>query len=323
MLKKVNQNLIIAIPVAMLLGFLAGIIADTAMLKPWITPLTIVMVYPMMVTLNFKKVLVGKDTKAQVLALLVNFGMIPLLAYLTGQIFFPDEPYLQLGLLIAGLVPTSGMTVSWTGFAKGNVEAATKMTIIGLLAGSLATPFYLQFLLGTVANVDFGEVLSQILTIIIAPMIAGFFTRQLLVNRYGQAAFQKEVAPKFPLVSTVGVLGIVFIAIALKAGTIMQSPELLIRIFIPVMVIYIANFAVSTLVGKKLLPRDDAIALVYGTVMRNLSIALAIAMNTFREAGAEASLVIAAAYIIQVQSAAWYVRFTDALFGPQTGIRDR
>ena len=69
------------------------------------------------------------------------------------------------------------------------------------------------------------------------------------------------------------------------------------------------------MVGKLLFSRGDAIALVYGTVMRNLSIALAIAINTFGEAGTNAALVIALAYIIQVQSAAWYVRFTDVFFG--------
>ena len=31
---------------------------------------------------------------------------------------------------MAGLVPTSGMTISWTGFAKGKVEAAVKMTLV-------------------------------------------------------------------------------------------------------------------------------------------------------------------------------------------------
>ena len=64
--------------------------------------------------------------------------------------------------------------------------------------------------------------------------------------------------------------------------------------------------------------RDDAIAMVYGSVMRNLSIALAIAINAFGEKGADAALVVAAAYIIQVQSAAWYVKLTDRVFGPAT-----
>ena len=39
--------------------------------------------------------------------------------------------------------------------------------------------------------------------------------------------------------------------------------------------------------------------------MRNLSIALALAMNAFGDAASEAALVITLVYIIQVQSAAW------------------
>jgi hypothetical protein len=71
--------------------------------------------------------------------------------------------------------------------------------------------------------------------------------------------------------------------------------------------LYVGNYLLSTVVAKLLLPRGDAIALVYGTVMRNLSIALALAMNAFGSASSDAALVITLAYIIQVQSAAWYV----------------
>ncbi len=48
---------------------------------------------------------------------------------------------MALAILLSGLVPTSGITISWTGFAKGNVAAAVKMTIIGLTLGPLAAPF--------------------------------------------------------------------------------------------------------------------------------------------------------------------------------------
>jgi len=89
----------------------------------------------------------------------------------------------------------------------------------------------------------------------------------------------------------------------------------LLLIFVPLLLLYAINYLLSTVTGKMLLPRGDAIALVYGTVMRNLSIALAVAINAFGPAGSEAALVICLAYIIQVQSAAWYVRFTPRLFG--------
>lgn len=58
-----------------------------------------------------------------------------------------------------------------------------------------------------------------------------------------------------------------------------------------------------------------------GLLMRNLSIALALAMNVFGLAGAQAALVIALAYVVQVQSAAWYVKLTKRVFrGPRTRI---
>lgn len=75
------------------------------------------------------------------------------------------------------------------------------------------------------------------------------------------------------------------------------------------------DFALSTLTAKLFFARNDGIALVYGTVIRNLSIAWAIAINAFDEAAATAALVIALACSIQLQSAAWYIQFTDRLFG--------
>lgn len=69
------------------------------------------------------------------------------------------------------------------------------------------------------------------------------------------------------------------------------------------------------MVGKVFFRRGEAIALVYGTVMRNLSICLAIAMMTYGKTDPEVAIVVALAFIIQVQSAAWYVKFSNKIFG--------
>jgi ACR3 family arsenite efflux pump ArsB len=321
-LQKLTKNLIYAIPVMMLAGFIYGLWADTSWLKAAIIPLTFLMVYPMMVTLKVRKVFEGGDAKAQVLTQLINFGLIPFLTFGVGLLFFRDRPYMALGLLLAGLVPTSGMTISWTGFAKGNMSAAVKMTVIGLIAGSLATPFYVQALMGTAIQMQLSAVFKQILFIVFLPMVLGYLTQRFLVRRYGQQKFQRDLGPKFPGLSTVGVLGIVFVALALKARTIAAAPGVLLDILVPLLLLYAFNFLLSTIIGKALLPRGDAIALVYGSVMRNLSIALAIAINAFGTQGSDAALVIAMAYIIQVQSAAWYVRFTPKVFGlPEEMVR--
>jgi len=138
-----------------------------------------------------------------------------------------------------------------------------------------------------------------------------------MIQTVGADKYNKTLKQKFPAFSTLGVLGIVFVAMALKAQDIVANPVLLLSFLLPLALLYLGNFLLSTLVGKVFFNRGDAIALVYGTVMRNLSIALAIAMTAFgNEQGSEIVLIIAMAYIIQVQAAAWYVRFTDRIFGP-------
>ena len=314
-LGKLNKNLIIAIPAMMMAGFGCGLMIDAAALKSLILPFTFLMVYPMMVTLKIRQVMAVADSKAQLLTQGINFAVIPFVAYAAGLYFFSESPYMALGLLLAALVPTSGMTISWTGFAKGNLAAAVKMTVIGLILGSLATPFYVKVLLGAQVEMNLVSIFKQIVLIVFLPMLLGYATQCCLVRKYGQEDFQKRIGPRFPGFSTIGVLGIVFIAMALKARAVAAEPEQLLKIFVPLLLLYLFNYLLSTLVGRWLLPRGDAIALVYGTVMRNLSIALAVAINAFGPAGSDAALVIAMAYIIQVQSAAWYVKFTPRIFG--------
>jgi ACR3 family arsenite efflux pump ArsB len=314
-LAGISKRLILAIPLMMAAGFAYGLIFSPAGLKALIIPFTFLMVYPMMVTLKIRTVFNGGDSKAQFITQFLNFGVIPFLAFGIGRIFFADQPYMALGLLLAGLVPTSGMTISWTGFAKGNMGAAVKMTVIGLTLGSIATPFYVEAFMGAAIDVNLMAVMKQILFIVFLPMAFGYLTQRALVRKYGQKTFQQRLAPKFPGLSTLGVLGIVFIAMALKSRTIAASPGVLLMILVPLLIMYSINYALSTLVGRKMLNRGDGVAMVYGSVMRNLSIALAIAINAFGEQGSDAALVVALAYIIQVQSAAWYVKFTDRLFG--------
>jgi arsenite transporter len=315
-----NKKLVYAIPVMIVFGYLFGKSVDGQLvkqLKNLIVPLTFLMVYPMMVTLNIQHLKDGiKNVKLQILTQFINFLIIPFLAYGLGLWFFTDNHYMALGLLLASLLPTSGMTISWTGFAKGNMGAAINMTVIGLTLGSLATPIYVKALMGAKVDMDIVLVIKQIVYIVFIPMLLGYVTRSYFIKKYGPQEFKRSWAPRFPSLSTIGVLGIVFVAIALKAEKLSQDPMILWMIFKPLLILYFLNYALGTIVGKILFQRGDAIALVYGTVMRNLSIALAIAINAFGEQGADAALVIAVSYIIQVQSAAWYVKLTSKIFGP-------
>lgn len=312
-LSDLSKRLVVWIPVAMASGLAVGLVVDLSWAKVLVLPLTMIMVYPMLVNFRPAEALDLKDSRAVGIAMVLDFVALPLAAWGLAMLFFRDQPGLYVGMVLAGLFPTSGMTISWTGFAKGNVGAAVKMTVIGLIAASLLAPLYLSVLAGAVVPVDLLGVLQTVVLVVAVPMAAGVLTRKSLVRAHGPKVYKERLAPVFPGLSTIGVLAIVFVAIGLKAKMIAGEPRLLLTIAVPLVIFYALNFALSTVVGKALLPRGDAIAVVYGTVMRNLSIALGIAVAQF---GPEAALVLAAAYVVQVQGAAWYVKATDRVFGP-------
>ncbi|MBN2840653.1 MAG: arsenic resistance protein [Coriobacteriia bacterium] len=318
-LSSVSKNLALFIPASMLLGLIAGVMTDLSWARVLILPMTMLMVYPMLVNFRPAQALSLDDAKAVGLAMALDFVALPLIAWGLALVFFRNQPGLFVGMVLAGLFPTSGMTISWTGFAKGNVAAAVKMTIIGLIAASLLAPAYLALFAGTVVPVDLLGVLQTVLLVVGIPMVAGAITRNVLISRFGSETYRIRISPILPGISTIGVLAIVFVAIGLKAQMIIANPRLLVGIAIPLMIFYAVNFALSTVLGKLMLPRGDAVAVVYGTVMRNLSIALGIAVAQF---GPEAALVLALAYIIQVQAAAWYVKGTGRIFGEVTPVEE-
>ncbi|MBN2605451.1 MAG: arsenic resistance protein [Bacilli bacterium] len=309
----IKNNLILSILLSMLFGIVIGYFFDVSKLKNLILPLTFLLVYPMLVTLNFHSLLEKTNYKLQASTQIINFVVFPLLAYAVGYAFFLQEPYLRLGLLLIALLPTSGMSISWTAMAKGNVHEVIKMVVIGLMLGAVLTPLFITVLLGTEVDVPFMTIFTQIIIVVFIPLIVAYITQKILMKRYSTEVFHKQIKPKFPLFSTLGVVIMIFVAVSLKAKVIVNNPELLLRIIFPLLLFYFLMFAVSIFFAKTFFSNEEGIALVNGSFIRNLSLALAIVLSAFPNAGI-AAVLIAIAYVLQVQIAAWNIKFSKYIF---------
>lgn len=321
LLRILQKNLVYAIPVSMICGLIGGgDLFDAKPLKQFIIPITFVMIYPMMVTLNVKTILKGQDAKLQLVTQFINFVVVPIIVFSIGKIFFTGEAekfgLWAVGLFLIGVLPASGMTISWTGFAKGNKEAATKMLVFGLIIGAFAAPIYTKVFMGATVDVDMLHMFQQICIFVFSPLIAGLLTQSYLIKKHGKKVWAERYKPNFPPFSALGVAMIAFVAMSLKAKNIIENPGDIVTILIPLVVFYLLSYVLLTLLGKMLFARGDAIAMVFGVVMRDLSIALAIAMTAFKEQGMTIALLIAMAYVIQIQSAAWYIKLVPRIFGP-------
>lgn len=314
LLKAARSNLHIAVPIAIIAGLIVGSLVKMPFLKSLILPITFLMVYPMMISLPIKKLKAPGGGKVQWAAVAINFVAIPLIAYGYGRLFFPNDEYLQLGLLLMGVLPTSGMTIAWTGMAKGNKLAAIKMTVIGLMLGALFTPLYTSVLLGSKIELPLAKITIQILIIVAAPLILGYATQRALVSRYGDEKFQNVIKPELSLVSTFGVLLMVFVAMILKAQKILSDPAQIAKMIPILFVFYLTVYILVTLIGRAAFVRNDAVALVFGTAMRNLSVVLALAVSLFKENGSEMALLLSLAFVVQIQSAVLYMKVAGRFF---------
>ncbi|MBN1106130.1 MAG: arsenic resistance protein [Deltaproteobacteria bacterium] len=318
-LTMMQKNLVSAIPIAMAVGLGYGYLFDASPLRLWIVPVTFLMVFPMMVSINFKSIFKGDDLRLQGTTQLINFVLVPALALSVARLFLGGEAekygLWAVGLFLIGVLPTSGMTISWTGFARGNKEAAVKMVVFGLVLGSLAAPVYTKIFMGATVEVNMLHMFQQIALFVFLPLFAGLATQTLGRHRWGEKVWKQQIQPKFPPFSALGVTLIAFVAMALKARGIIANPGDILQILAPLAAFYLVSYVLLSLIGRWFFPRADAVAMVYGVVMRDLSIALAIAMTAFGPQGSTIALLIALAYVIQIQTAAWYVALVDRIFG--------
>lgn len=143
----VKKRILFVIPTVLVLGLVFGYYLDLSFLKPLSLPLSILIVYPLMIGFPTSSLTKWSDSRLLCYSLVMNFLVVPLLGYGVSSLFFERGSSMFLGLFLISLLPTSGgMTVTWTGLENGNVVAAAKMTIIGLLLGALTAPFYIQLL---------------------------------------------------------------------------------------------------------------------------------------------------------------------------------
>lgn len=140
-----------------------------------------------------------------------QFILMPLLSYGLGQLLFPDNVEMQLGMFFAGVAPGGGASNVWTVLLDGNMSLSIIMSTISTIAAFGMMPLWI-FTLGRVifdsGNLDVPY--TQITTFVVAlviPLGIGFLIQRYL-PRF--ANFMKRILKGF---STLLILFIIVFAI--------------------------------------------------------------------------------------------------------------
>lgn len=260
------------------------------------------MIYPMFINLKVEDVVELKNHKAAVgLSLVLNFLVSPLVAWTLGRLLLPDQPYLALGLMLIALIPTSGMTATWTELSKGNLKVALSIIAVSLLVVIAGLPLVLPVFARGLLEAGPFFIFQRILLVIIVPLVLGDLTRRRIIKRRGQDSF-KSKKPLFSGLSSMGLLFVLFLIMSLDTNTLLLTqPTLVLKVAVPLVAYYAVMFATS-IASSRGFPAPVGTAIVFGTSVRYLALALGIAVPLLGS-GTNSSLVVlvvALAFFVQV-----------------------
>jgi ACR3 family arsenite efflux pump ArsB len=317
-LNWIKKNLAVLIPVMLILGLLNGHWNPMEYSRVICVSALLIMIFPVFINLEFNKGLKEFSNSKWIIVStsLVNFVLYPLIAYGIGWIFLRNEPAMWLGLVLLSLIPTSGMTINWTYFTKGNMASIMAIVSAGIILSVIVLPFGIPYINahlmgdGTV-NVDKQVILEKLFFIIVIPVIFGYVARKIIIKIKGYEFFQK-MKPVNGGISALGVVIVSFLVMSLKINqSILNEPEILLKALIPVTLFYILIFSISHFLGNFLYGKENAKAFFFGTAARYHVITLGVALGTYQEYDflGLITIMIALGLAIQIPALAFYAKY--------------
>ncbi|KAA0876665.1 ACR3 family arsenite efflux transporter [Nitrincola tapanii] len=229
-------------------GLFAGIAQLEAFHVNFVVAICIwIMIYPMMVQIDFASIKdVGKRPKGLFLTLVVNWLIKPfsmaLLGWLFFRVIFADwvDPQTAgeyiAGMILLGVAPCTAMVFVWSQLVKGDPNYTLVQVSINDVIMIFAFAPIAALLLGiSDIIVPWETLLISTVLYVVLPLLAGIWTRHRLQQRHKDQAIQAFLAQLKPW-STLGLLATVVLLFGFQAPTLLQQPQAILLIAIPLLI---------------------------------------------------------------------------------------
>lgn len=249
------------------------------------------MMYPCMTNIRINDLgRAFRSPKQLAIVLFFNFAIAPFWMLILANIFLQSGSDLHTGLVLYGLAPCIAMVIVFTFLARGNNALALVLVATNSIMQMMLIPVYAYLLLGEV-NFDVFVVGESVLLYLGLPLLAGFLTRKYGVQKWGEEKFE-NIREYLHSMAIVGLLFTLIVMFALKGDLILESPDFIIKMAVPMTIFFWSIFPVVYLTSRKLgLNYEDSVACAFNSTGRDFEIAIAIAITAFNPTVALATVV--------------------------------
>jgi BASS family bile acid:Na+ symporter len=204
-----------------------------------------------------------------IMALLANFVVPPIIAFILIRVFSLDEP-LAVGLVLVSLAAGAPALPKTAIFAKVDAAAATGLMVLLVVATLVVLPIALPLLLSGI-SVTFWDIASGLVYLILIPLAVSLFVRA----RYPDAA--ASALPFFSQASNLSLLILLVLMVVLNFSNViglLGSGGLLASL-----ILVILTTVGGYLLGK--LGKADSLVQALGAGQRNIAAAMVVATMNF------------------------------------------
>ena len=302
------------------------------------------MIYPMMIQIDFSSIKdVGRKPKGLALTLVINWLVKPFTMAALGWLFFKGlfadwvdpqtaNEYIA-GMILLGVAPCTAMVFVWSQLTKGDANYTLVQVSVNDIIMIFAFAPISALLLGmSDIQVPWETLIISVVLYVLLPLVAGAMTRSWLNKRHdntannldssadnGEVRIARFVAALKPW-SIIGLLATVVLLFGFQAQTILDKPQMIVLIAIPLLLQTYGIFAITYYVAKRMrLPHNVAApaSMIGSSNFFELAVAVTISLFGLHSGAALATVVGVLVEVPVMLSLVYFANRTKAWFPAQ------